>query len=159
MTMKSIDLVQLDVPSLIQQLNKAFADEWLAYYQCWIAAKLVVGQLRNAAAAELNEHANDELKHAGMLAERIIQLGGVPLTNPKDFGKFANCAYAEPLDSKIKTIIQQGIEGERCAIEVYNQLLNLTKDKDIITYNILLSILEDEVEHESDFMALLADLV
>lgn len=158
MGMKGSDLVQIDVKNLIQQLNKALADEWLAYYQYWIGAKIAIGPLRGVVSAELTEHANDELKHADMLAERIVQLGGIPITNPMNFGALANCAYLEPTNPKINVILQQGIEGERCAIGVYNKLMNLTKDKDLITYNMLLSILEDEVEHETDFLTILSDL-
>ena len=158
MGMKGTELVQLDINKLIEQLNKALADEWLAYYQYWIGAQVVVGQMRGAVVAELVEHAADELKHAEMLVERIIQLGGTPLTNPNEFEEYANCKYLDPKDPTIKPIIEQGIAGERCAIEAYNKLLAMTKDKDIVTYDMLLSILKDEIEHEADFMALLQDL-
>lgn len=158
MGVKGSDLVQLDVEKLIKELNKALADEWLAYYQYWIGLKVVVGPLRSAAVTELTEHAADELRHADMLAERIIQLGGTPLLDPKEFGEKSNCGYLKPEDFKVKAIIQQGVEGERCAIEVYNKLLLMTRDKDLVTYDILLEILKDEIEHEADFIALLDDL-
>lgn len=158
MAMTRIDIVGLDVGELINLLNKAYADEWFAYYQYWVSSKIVTGPMRETAVSELTEHADDELKHAGMLADRIIQLGGTPLTNPNSFNKNANCAYLEPKNSNIKAIIELGVEGERCAIEAYNHLLEITKDKDVITYNMVLSILEDEVEHETDFEALLEDL-
>lgn len=143
---------------MIKELNKALADEWLAYYQYWIGAKVAVGPLRGAAVAELNEHAEEELKHANMLVERIIQLNGTPLLDPKDFGAETNCGYLKPSDFKVKAILEQNVEGERCAIESYNKLLAMTKDKDVVTYNMLLSILEDEIEHEDDLMALLEDM-
>jgi bacterioferritin len=158
MAIKGTELVQLDVKGLIKELNKALADEWLAYYQYWIGAKVIVGPLRSAAVAELTEHAADELRHADMLVERIIQLDGTPLLNPKEFGSESNCGYLEPSNPKVKAIIEQGVEGERCAIEVYNKLLTMTKDKDLVTYDMLLEILKDEIEHEADFMALLDDL-
>lgn len=158
MGVKGNDLIQLDVKVLINELNKALADEWLAYYQYWIDSKVIVGPLRGAAVTELTEHAADELRHADMLAERIIQIGGTPLLDPKEFGEKSNCDYLKPDDFKVKAIIQQGVEGERCAIEVYNKLLSMTKDKDLVTYDLLLEILKDEIEHEADFVALLDDL-
>jgi len=45
--------------------------------------------------------------------------------------------------------------GEQCAIGVYKRLLEITKDKDPVTYNIVLQILQQEVEHEEDLQALL----
>jgi bacterioferritin len=153
------ELVGMDLGELVKLLNKALADEWFAYYQYWIGAKVVTGPMRQTAVAELTEHAADELRHAEMLSERILQLGGTPITDPNDWSKLANCAYIKPIDFNVKAIIQQGIEGERCAIDVYSRLLETTKEKDFVTHNMLLTILSDEVEHEEDFEALLEDLV
>jgi bacterioferritin len=151
-------IVGLDVNKLVNLLNKALADEWLAYYQYWIGAKVVSGTMRGAVVAELVEHANDELRHADMLVERILQLGGTPILEPKDWYKKTNCGYEVPKNPKVKPILNQNIKGEQCAIKVYHQLVKMTKDKDPITYNMVLEILTDEVEHEEDLQALLEDL-
>ncbi len=54
--------------------------------------------------------------------------------------------------------VEQNIQGEQCAIEAYQKLSKMFKDKDSITYQLVLEILEDEVEHEEDLEALLEDL-
>jgi bacterioferritin len=36
-------------------------------------------------------------------------------------------------------------------------MLGITKDKDPVTYNMVVQILQDEVEHEEDLQALLED--
>ena len=151
-------IIKLDVDELVTLLNKAYADEWLAYYQYWVGAAIVKGPMKEAAVAELKEHAADELRHAQMLTDRIIQLGGTPIANPNAWSEMANCTYLEPADPHVSAIIGQGIEGERCAIDVYSRLLSLTEGKDPITHQIVLSILQDEVDHEEDFEALLEDL-
>jgi bacterioferritin len=155
---KGREIVEMDVNELIKELNKALADEWLAYYQYWIGAKVAVGQMRNAVVEELEEHAEEELEHAGMLVERILQLGGTPLLDPADWYKETNCKYEIPSDPKVKVLLAQNIRGEQCAIEVYNKLAKMTRDVDPITYNMVLEILEDEVEHEEDLEALLEDI-
>lgn len=155
---KGKEIVSLDVNNLIEVLNKALADEWLAYYQYWIGAKVVKGIKREAIVSELEEHANEELKHANMLADRILQLGGTPVLKPEEWYNLTNCGYDAPESSDSKTILEQNIKGERCAIAVYNNLLTLTKEKDPITYNIVLEILKDEVEHEDDLQNILEDL-
>ena len=43
-------IVGLDVEQLITVLNKAYADEWLAYYQYWIGAKIIKGPMKDAVA-------------------------------------------------------------------------------------------------------------
>ncbi len=50
---KGRDIVEMDVDQLIELLNKALADEWLAYYQYWIGAKVAKGPMRGAVVAEL----------------------------------------------------------------------------------------------------------
>lgn len=69
----------IEINEIIKLLNKAYADEWLAYYQYFIEAKVVKGIMKDAAIVELTQHATDELRHANMLADRILQLGGTPL--------------------------------------------------------------------------------
>jgi bacterioferritin len=155
---KGREIVGLDVNKLIQLLNKALADEWLAYYQYWIGAKVVTGQMRGQVVAELEEHAGDELRHAGMLVTRILQLGGTPILKPEDWYKMTNCGYDAPEDPSVKTILEQNIKGEQCAIDVYNKLAEMTKDKDSITYPMMVEILADEVEHEDDLQTILEDM-
>ena len=155
---KGIEIVGMDVQQLIDLLNKAFADEWFAYYQYWLGAKVVKGPMTEAVIAELLQHAGDELRHAGMVAARIIQLGGTPVTEPKTWYEVTSCGYDAPNDPFVETILKQNIHGERCAIGFYKRLLDATQGKDPVTYNIVLQILQDEVTHEEDLQSLSEDL-
>lgn len=155
---KGRQIVDMDVNELIALLNKAYADEWLAYYQYWIGAKVVKGPMKEAVIAELTQHAADELRHADMLAQRIIQLGGIPITKPPDWYQHTNCGYDAPDDPFVKAVLEQNIKGEQCAIMTYKALVNLTMQKDPVTYNVVLQILQDEVEHEEDLQAEMEDL-
>ncbi len=155
---KGIEILDLDVKELIDILNKALADEWLAYYQYWVGSKVISGPMRGEAVAELIQHAADELRHADMLAMRIIQLGGTPILEPKEWYDKTNCGYAAPSDPAIKKILAQNIKGEQCAIQVYKDLSDMTKDKDVTTYEMALAILKDEIEHEDDLQQIEEDL-
>jgi len=155
---KGREIVGVDVDKLIGLMNKALADEWLAYYQYWVGSKVAVGRMRGIVAKELEEHANEELMHANMLTERIVQLGGAPLLSPDQWKKESNCGYDEPADPNTKKLLEQNIKGEQCAIAVYKKLLEMVEGKDPITQHIILDILEDEVEHEDDLEAILEDI-
>ncbi|MFA5075079.1 MAG: ferritin-like domain-containing protein [Candidatus Babeliales bacterium] len=155
---KAKSIIEIDLSKLISKLNTLFADEWLAYYQYWIGAQVCKGPMRPSVITELIEHATDELSHAQILADRIIQLGGTPILNFNDISKFANCKYLTPTDSFVKEILKQNIEGEQCAIEQYNNFIKEVHGKDFATYNMLVKILEDEIEHEEDLENLLEDL-
>ena len=155
---KGREIVGMEVEHLLGLLNKAFADEWLAYYQYWLGAKVVKGPMKEAVIAELLQHSADELRHADMVALRIIQLGGTPVANPKQWFEVTTCGYEEPKDPFVETILQQNLAGERCAIGFYKRLLDGTQGKDPVTYNMVLQILQDEVAHEEDLQSLDEDL-
>ncbi len=155
---KGKEIVQTDVKDLLELLNRAYADEWLAYYQYWVAAQIVKGNMKGAVTSELIEHAEEELEHAEKLSDRMMQLGGTPITDMTELNERANCKYVDPSDSDSVAILKLAIDGERCAIDVYTKLLDIVKDKDPITYHVILDILEDEVEHEDDFEAILEDI-
>lgn len=155
---KGREIVGVNVDELLKLMNKAYADEWLAYYQYWVGAKVASGRMRGIVAEELEQHAGEELKHADMLVGRMIQLGGAPLLTPQDILKETNCGYDAPTDSNTKKLLAQNVKGEQCAIATYKKLLDFVKDKDPITEKIVLEILEDEVEHEEDLQAMLEDM-
>ena len=151
-------LVGEDADKLIELLNKALADEWLAYYQYWTGAKVAAGPMRGAVTAELEEHATEELEHAVMLVDRILQLGGTPLLSPSDWFDMTNCGYETPDDPYVGVLLEQNIEGEQCAIRAYRELMDFTKDMDPVTYEMALQIMTDEIEHEEDLQALQEDM-
>jgi bacterioferritin len=114
--------------------------------------------MKDAVAAELNLHATEELNHAVLVADRIIQLGGTPVTHPKEWTALSPCAYDAPDDPYVAALLDQNIAGEQCAINVYKELVDLTREKDPVTFNIALTILQQEVEHEEDLQSLKEDL-
>jgi bacterioferritin len=156
---KGREIIGMDVDELLGLLRRAYSDEWLAYYQYWLGAKLVKGPMKDAVGAELLQHATEELLHADMVAMRIIQLGGTPVTNPQEWFTQCNCGYDPPDDPYVKVLLEQNIKGEQCAIGVYKRLLDITREADPVTYNMVLTILQQEVEHEEDLQSLLEDYV
>jgi len=154
---KGTEIVGMDVKELIDMLNNALADEWLAYYQYWVGATIVKGPMRPNVEAELKEHAEEELKHANMLAERIVQLGGTPLLSPEELIKNSHCGYLAPNDPHVKKVLAQNIKGEQCAITVYSGILAKIKG-DPITANMVRKIMQEEVEHEEDLENLMEDI-
>jgi bacterioferritin len=155
---KGKEIVGVDVKKLLELMSKAYADEWLAYYQYWVGAKVAQGRMRGIVAEELEEHAGEELKHAGMLTERMIQLGGAPLLTPEALLKESGCGYDAPTNPNTKVLLAQNIKGEQCAIVTYKKLLDFVRGKDDITEKIILEILKDEVKHEEDLQAMLEDM-
>jgi bacterioferritin len=155
---EAIRVASVDVEKLLTMLNAALSEEWLAYYQYWIGARLMEGPMRSEVEPELLLHAEQELNHAVLVVDRIIQLGGTPVINPLDWTKHARCSYDEPSDPYIEVILQQNLKGERCAIQRYQEIADYTSGKDHATYQMAVQILNEELEHENDIEAWLSDL-
>jgi bacterioferritin len=98
------------------------------------------------------------LEHQGELAERIASLGGEPLADPMKLVEASNEGYpTPPVDATdFEGIVRTVIEAERGAIEVYNKLAKKVAGKDPITYELIVHILGEEIEHEDDFENLMS---
>jgi bacterioferritin len=156
---KGREILSLDVNALITMLNEALSEEWLAYYQYWIGARLMEGPMRSEIEPELLLHATQELNHATLVVNRIIQLGGTPVLTPADWMKLAKCDYEAPVDPYVEVVLEQNLRGERCAIQRYKQLADFTNGKDHTSHQMVTTILNEELEHEQDIEDWLLDIL
>jgi len=143
---------------LLDVLNRAYGEEWLAYYQYWIGSQIISGPMRVTVQEEFMKHAKEELEHAGWLATRIIQLGGTPLLNPAEWMEKARCAYETPSDEFVLALLEQNLDSERCAIARYQQICEMCFGKDFETFKISEKILHEELDHEQDWEDFIKDL-
>lgn len=150
-------IANLDVKELIKDLNSAYADEWLAYYSYRYMSLTTTGAGYEDMAEFLGKIAKDESEHADELANRILELGGLPLISPMELEKNANAPYPKPPKgtSDYNSIIKLVLEAEKGAIDVYNKIAAKTQGKDHVTYQLACHILGEEVGHEEMFEDLL----
>lgn len=151
-------IIEVDKDGLLTLLNEALAEEWLAYYQYWIGARVMEGPMRSEIEPELLVHANQELNHAVQVVNRIVQLGGTPLLSPQVWMDYSKCEYETPNDPYVEAILNQNLRGEQCAIDRYSKIANFTSGKDHATYQMAVTILNEENEHEQDIEDWLADI-
>jgi bacterioferritin len=142
--------------ALIKLLNEALATELvcvLRYRHDYFVARGLKAQI---AAAELLEHANEELVHADQIAERIVQLGGEPDMNPDTLRARSHAEYRP--SQKLADIIRENLIAERIAIDSYRAMVQYLGNDDPTTRRMLEGILATEEEHADDLSDLLADL-
>ncbi|MCS6788168.1 MAG: ferritin-like domain-containing protein [Aigarchaeota archaeon] len=154
------EIVKADINEVLNDLLQAYADEWLAHYQYWLAAQWIRGIDADTLRPVLMKQSMDELKHAEKLAQRIIQLGGRPVM---DFAKLlatSRCGYIAPPEdpTDIKRVIEDVLKSEQCAIRFYNQMVEKYRATDVVTYEIFEDLLEDEVDDEEEWERFLAKL-
>ncbi|MCM8831697.1 MAG: bacterioferritin [Candidatus Omnitrophica bacterium] len=146
-------IVSIDLKDLIKDLNKAYCDEWLAYYSYLYMAKTVTGKGYEDISEFLEKIAKDEIEHAQELADRILELGGTPIDNPTELEKNANAPYPKPPKdtSDYDKIVKIVLDAEAGAIDVYNKIAQKTLGKDHATYQLICHILGEEIKHEEMF--------
>ncbi len=150
-------ITEISLKDLVKDLNKAYADEWLAFYLYWYMAQTVSGRAYEDIKEMLEKLAKDELEHAGELADLIVKLGDVPISNPMELEKNANTPYPLPPKNTadINRIIRIVSEAEAGAIEVYNKLAKKTFGKEHVIHQVVTHILSEEIDHEEIFENLL----
>src|ERR671934_2683321 len=75
---------QADPQQVIQELNRLRATEVTSYLQYKQHAYMAVSLFAPGLKGDFEAHATMELQHADKLAERIQQLGGVPIYSPAE---------------------------------------------------------------------------
>lgn len=140
---------------IIQLLNDSLATELVCVLRYKRHHFTAAGLSSPRIAEEFLVHAHEEAAHADRLAQRIVQLGGMPDFSPDSLSKRSHAAYDESTD--LKAMIKANLIAERVAIEAYSQIITLIGDKDSSTRRLLEDILSDEQEHADELSDWLAD--
>ncbi|MHB9156143.1 MAG: ferritin-like domain-containing protein [Endomicrobiales bacterium] len=146
-------IVGLDVQELLADLNRAYCDEWLAYYSYVYMQQVVSGPAYEDMREFLEKISVQEREHIEELAARISELGGKPNIDPMKLVENANYPYPKPPDDtgNYDQITDAVVNAEGGAIDVYNKLARKTQGKDDVTYALVTHILAEEVQHEEMF--------
>jgi len=155
---KAVQIVELDVDDLLKDLNSLYADEWLAAYAYNYMGHVFTGRPAVKRLSELLlDTSKDELHHQEELAERITSLGGKPEVDITKLIANSNDGYpTPPADEKdFDAFVEAVIKAEHLAIDAYNRVIKKVFGKDPITYELLVHIMGEEVEHEDEFEELL----
>jgi bacterioferritin len=145
-----------DRPTVVKVLNEALATEIVCILRYKRHYFMATGIHANAVAAEFQEHAADEQRHADRIAERITQLDGEPNFNPDGLTSRSHAQYVE--GDSLVDMIREDLVAERIAIESYSEMIRFLGDGDITSRRMMEEILENEEEHADDLKDLLATL-
>ena len=146
--------------SLISKLKEAYCDEWTAYFQYITHARIIRGNLRPNIEAEFITHAEQEFGHSQLIADRLIQLNEFPVDDFTKFKMFTpNPILILSSPYNVKDSLSLNLSSEQTAVRKYNSILDLCKELgDKVTYDLVVDILSDEVEHEQDITNYILDL-
>ncbi len=154
-----VELTGVNLDELLELLVSNAAAELTTYYYYTILRVNLIG-LDGETIKEIAETARiEDRNHFEALVPRIYELGGKLPQDMKEFHDISACRAALlPQDpSDIKAMLTVLVEAERCAVRGYTHVCNVTAGKDHRTYDLSLSILNEEIEHESWFSEFLGE--
>ncbi|MBU7016821.1 MAG: DNA protection protein DPS [Theionarchaea archaeon] len=158
-TREMVEKSGINVDQLVELLVKNAAAELTTYYYYTILRVNLIG-LEGETIKEIAEVARiEDRNHFEALVPRIYELGGALPRDMKEFHDVSGCppAYLPGDLSDVNKMLKVLVEAERCAVRQYTGVCNLTAGKDHRTYDLSLSILNEEIEHESWFSEFLGE--
>jgi bacterioferritin len=149
---------EIELDEIINTLDSFHAQSWVvALFSLGLKNKLE-GQAAFLLSKELEDKAEESIKHAKKLAERIAELGGTETGDPTEFVMLSPLKrFSMPRsNSDVNEILSYILEQEQTIIRRYGEFLHRIRDKDDVTYHVIREILEDEVRRESEIESVLA---
>jgi bacterioferritin len=146
-----------DAQRIIRRMNELRSTELCSYLQYKQHAYMVVSLLGIGAREEFLEHADEELKHADMLAERIQQLGGVPIFDPAEIARMADKAHVNVTQgATVEQMVRADLEVEITQVNAYMAFIREVGFDDPTSRRILEDILKDTENHANELREMLS---
>ncbi|PMB01720.1 bacterioferritin [Fischerella thermalis CCMEE 5273] len=137
-----------EIKALIDGLNEDLAYEYAAVITYTYNAAVVSGLARPVLKPFFEAEAQDEMKHAGYLAEKIASLGGVPVVKPAEVKQAAN----------VREMLENAIADEDATIHRYMERIAQAEKAGQFGLKIELEdMVADESNHKEELQRLLND--
>lgn len=146
------EIIEGDVRSIIDDLNRAAAAELHDAFRYKLLSKLAAGLNAAELAEWFAKTSEDEWRHLGQWLDRILSLGGRPFNRPSAGESLTYTEYQEPPEdpTNLRAMIEGSLLGERAAIRFYRDLFAKTRQIDPVTAAMAREALADEVSDEDD---------
>jgi bacterioferritin len=148
----------IDIQEIIDALDSFHAQSWVIVHFSLGLKNRLEGQAAFLLSKELEDKAEESMKHAKKLAERIAELGGTETADPTEFVMLSPLKrFSMPSsNSDVNEILSFILKLEQSIIKTHGDFLDRIRHKDDITYHVLREILEDEAKRESEIESILA---
>jgi bacterioferritin len=138
-------------PEIIEMLQTAYNNEYLAWLAYQRGKHLIFGPSRNNVISHFEEHAAEELDHSNYIAERLTALGHVPALDMQVLER----ANGEMISTQEWLEFVVLLEGE--AVQLYAEMLQLLENHPDMR-NVLEGYVSTEQHHFEDFEKMLRNM-
>ena len=145
-----------EAKTAVKVLDDALASEIVCVLRYKLHHFVAKGIHAGPVADEFLEHANQEQVHADRIAQRIVQLGGIPSLSPDGLLSRSHTEYVET--ENLGQMIRENLIAERIAIDTYREMAAYFAAFDPTSRAMIEEILAEEEEHAQDLADLLDGL-
>lgn len=138
---------------VIELLNDALATELVCALRYRSHHFMANGIQSPSLAREFLDHSNEELNHADLLANRIVQLGGEPDFSPDSLLARSHAEFV-PVTG-LPAMLRENLVAERIAIDAYRHFLQVLDNDDPTTSRMIEGILATEEKHADELANML----
>ena len=129
---------------IIEHLNEILKHEWTGVAQYSQASFLIEGPWREVYAEKFEGDAKESFKHANLIGNKIVALGGVPVAQRNEVKQSRD----------LNEVLQNSLAFEAKAVEMYNKALELVEgNRALVVF--LEDILLEEQEGVDEYTKLL----
>ncbi|MBB4635853.1 ferritin-like domain-containing protein [Longimicrobium terrae] len=137
-----------DVKELIDGMNEDLAAEYQAVIMYRTYASLVTGPYRREIRSFFESEIPDELGHAAFLADKIVALGGTPVTQ----------SGPVPIPRTNREMLEVALQAEVDTIERYTKRIEQAEALGELSVKLQLeNLVVDESSHRDDLRRMLMD--
>jgi bacterioferritin len=142
---------QADPRIVTQELNRLRATELASFLQSQQHAYMAVSLLAPGLKDVFRTQAAIAMQHADMLAERIQQLGGIPVFEPAEIAQKATEEHVQPEQgATLAVIVTENLMVKRQQIAAYTALIRELGTRDLTTRHLLGGLLAVTEQHASE---------
>jgi len=134
--------------AIMDALNEIFKSEMAGIIRYMHYAFMIMGHNRIPIQKWFREQANESMIHSNLIGEKITAYGGHP--------PVTTAHVKEELTHDVKTLLQQTLEAELKALDLYKNLVGLaTKENNIALEDLARGLVQEETAHIEEVQKML----
>ncbi len=134
----------MDNTAIIAELNEILKHEWTGVAQYAQASFIIEGVWREVYASHFLGDAKESFKHAQLIGEKIVALGGVPVATRNEIKQ----------SRELQEVLQFSLEFEEKAVAMYTKVIEMAEgNRPLVVF--LEDILKEEQEGVDEYTKLL----
>ncbi len=147
----------IGIDEIIGLLDSLYAYEMVATHYSLAVLNRLEGQASIILEAAFEEKVKQNFDHARAIADRLGQLGGAITGDPTLLVELSPTKkfILPKSNADVREILSHTLQQVQAGIRAYGDALALVKDKDDVTYHLLLNVVRDHIDSEDEIVVAL----